>query len=85
MTESMKKSKKPKLRTLFSEIQIQHWTNSKMLMIQTDISDKNQIQISDIEGFPYFDLAKDEERRLKMISISWMQKDQKEIKINNIA
>ena len=68
MTESMKKSKKPILRTLFSEIQ--HWTTSKILMIQTDISDKNQIQIPDIEGFPYFYLAKDEEQRLKMISIS---------------
>ena len=71
MTESIKKSKKPILRTLFSEIQYDIRSNTgrnlRMLMIQLDKSDINQIQISDIESLPYFDLAEDEEWRLEML------------------
>ena len=71
MTESIKKSKKPILRTIFSEIQYDVRSNTgrnlRMLMIQLDKSDLNQIQISDIESLPYFDMAVDEEWRLEML------------------
>ena len=71
MTESIKKSKKPILRTLFSEIQYDVRSNTgrnlRILMIQLEKSDINQIHISDIESLPYFDLAEDEEWRLEML------------------
>ena len=71
MTESIKKSKKPILRTLFSEIQYDVKSNTgknlRMLMIHADKSDINQLQISDIDSLPYFDLAEDEEWRLEML------------------
>ena len=41
--------------------------NLRMLMIHADKSDINQLQISDIDSLPYFDLAEDEEWRLEML------------------
>ena len=71
MTQSIKKSRKPILRVLFSEIQddVKSTTgrNLRMLMIHTDKSHINQLEVSDIESLPYFDLAEDEEWRIKMI------------------
>ena len=38
-----------------------------MIMMQTDKSDIREIQLSDIENIPYFDLAEDEDWRVEML------------------
>ena len=71
MTEKMRKSKKPILRVLLSEIEhdVRSITggNLRMLMIQLKKSDIRQIAPSDTESLPYFDMAEDEEWRIQML------------------
>ena len=71
MTESLRRAKKPILRALLSEIEHDARSNTgrnlRMIMMQTDKSDIREIQLSDIENIPYFDLAEDEDWRVEML------------------
>ena len=71
MTEKIKKSKKPILHVLLSEIERDVRSNTgcnlRMIMIHTNKSDISQILPSDIESLPYFNLAEDEEWRVEML------------------
>ena len=69
--EKLRKSKKPILRVLLSEIQHDVRSNTgrnlRMLMLHTDKSDISQIVMSDAENLPYFDMAEEEEWRIEML------------------
>ena len=71
MTDSLRRSKKPILRALLSEMQYDARSNTgknlREIMIQTSRSDISEIQLSDIESIQYFELAEDEEWRVKML------------------
>ena len=69
--DKLRKSKKPILRVLLSEIQHDVRSNTgrnlRMLMLHTDKSDISQIVMSDAENLPYFDMAEEEEWRIEML------------------
>ena len=76
MIEKIRKSKKQILNTVLFEIErdVRSTTgrNLRMLMRETDRCDCgwcdiSEIQLSDIETLPYFQLAEDEEWRIGMI------------------
>ena len=71
MISNIRKSKKPILRCLLSEIERDARSttgrNLRMIMLQTEKSDISDIQVSDADKIPYHDLAEDEDWRTGMI------------------
>ena len=70
-TEKIRRSKKPILRVLMSEIEQDVRSNTgynlRMLMIHSNKSDIHDIVQSDIESLSYFNMAEDEEWRVEML------------------
>ena len=71
MIQQIRMSKKPILKALLSETERDARSNTgynlRMLMLHSDRSDICQIQLSDIDALPYFDLPEDEEWRAEML------------------
>ena len=71
MIDSIRKSRKPILRCLLSEIEDDARSisgrNLRMIMLQTNQSDIGQLSVSDADKLPYFDLAEDEDWRTGML------------------
>ena len=71
MIDSIRKSRKPILRCLTSEIEDDARSisgrNLRMIMLQTNQSDIGQLSVSDVDKLPYFDLAEDEDWRTGML------------------
>ena len=69
--EKVRKSKKPILSVLLSEIQHDVRSNTgrnlRMVMLHTNKSDISQIVMSDAKDLPYFDMAEEEEWRIEML------------------
>ena len=67
----IRRSKKPILRVLMSEIEhdVRSSTgyNLRMLMIHTNKSDIHHLVQSDIESLSYFNMGEDEEWRIEML------------------
>ena len=68
---SIRKSKKPILRCLLNEIERDVRSisvrNMRMIMLQTEKSDISDVEVSDADKLPYYDLAEDEDWRTGMI------------------
>ena len=71
MIDQIRKSRKPVLKVLLSEIERDARSttgnNLRMLMLHSDRSDICQIQLTDADTLPYHDLPKDEEWRAEML------------------
>ena len=71
MIEKIRKSKKQILTTILSEIEHDARSttgkNLRLLMLECGRSDISEVQQSDIDTLPYFQLADDEEWRTEMI------------------
>ena len=71
MIEQIRKSRKPVLKVLLSEIERDARSttgnNLRMLMLNSDRSDICQIQLTDADTLPYHDLPEDEEWRAEML------------------
>ena len=69
--DKIRKSKKQILRTLLSEIEwdVRSTTgqNLRMLMLETKKCDISEVQLSDLETLPYWQLSEDEEWRVGML------------------
>ena len=71
MINSIRKSKKPILRCLLSEIERDvrstSGRNLRMIMLQTEQSDISEVEVSDADKLPYLDLPEDDDWRTGMI------------------
>ena len=71
MIKQIRNSKKEILKVLLCEIERDVRSNTgynlRRLLLHTDRSDISQIQLSDIDDLPYFDLPEDEEWRAEML------------------
>ena len=71
MIDQIRKSRKPVLKVLLSEIERDARSttgnNLRMLMLHSDRSDICQIQLTDTDTLPYHDLHEDEEWRAEML------------------
>ena len=71
MIKQIRNSKKEILKVLLCEIERDVRSNTgynlRRMLLHTDRSDISQIQLSDIDDLPYFDLPEDEEWRAEML------------------
>ena len=85
MLEQIRKSVKPFSKVLLLETEIDARSNTgnnlRKLLLQTNKYDIRQIQLSDIDTIPYFDLPEEEEWRLEMLK--HLIEERQTTKLNN--